>query len=162
MHTYTYSNIWSIKLLYFCPPHIQTIPPLESGEVDKRTQIYVFCRFSLSAFMIVYKAAFISECLTAFDACSSITRSVLETRTMRSSSFVFLGYAGLMSWRISSLLHFLILLIWSFDHWLPRGIEIMLYWFRCRFYWRAMSDSHRLSKFFGMYWFLHYTVPCIH
>ena len=75
---------------------------------------------------------------------------------MRSSSFgVFLGYAGLMSWRISLLLHFLRLLIWSLDHWLPHGFENMLYWFRRRFYWRAsIPDSLWLSKFFGMYWFL--------
>ena len=71
-------------------------------------------------------------------------------------SFVFLGYAGLMSCaEISSvLLHFLRLSIWSFDHWLPRGDEIMLYWFRCRFHWRSTPDSHWLSKFLTMYWFL--------
>ena len=86
-------------------------------------------------------------------ACSIITRSILETM-MRSFSFVFFGYAGTHIWTISSSLHFLILSIWSVDHWLPRGIKIMLYWFRRRFYWRAMPDSHWLSKFFGMFWFL--------
>ena len=127
---------------------------LASGAVDKWTRINVFRRFSLSAFIIEYKVVFISECLTSFFyAFSSITWSILE-RTMRSSSFVFLGYGGLMSWRISSFLHFLMLSIWSVDHWLPRGIKTMLYWFRRRFYWRAMPDSYWLSKFFGMYWFL--------
>jgi hypothetical protein len=136
------------------PYSSSTTDHLASGEVDKWTRINVFRRFLLSAFISEYKVVFISEYLTAFFyAISSITQSVLE-RTMRSFSFVFLGYAGLMSCRISSFLHFLTLSIWSVDHWLPRGIKIMLYWFRRRFYWRAMPDSHWLSKFFGMYWFL--------
>jgi hypothetical protein len=103
--------------------------------VDKWTWLNVFCRFSPSAFIIVYKVVFISEYFTAFlYAVYLITRSILET-TMRSFRWVFLGYAGTLIWTISSLaLHLLILSIWwSVDNWLPRGIKIMLYWFRRRF-----------------------------
>jgi hypothetical protein len=97
--------------------------------VDKWTRIYVFHRFSLSAFTTEYKVFFISEYLTAFYACSSIIRSILET-TMRLS-------------------------IWSVSHWLPREIKIMLNSFCRRFYWGViLPDSHWLSKFFGRYRFL--------